>query len=505
MWHRLILFSLTTLCTAAFAVAQPSPTSSRIDPEQFRAVLQDSIRRAQSNDAPGVVAELRPLVGAPGYESLPEPFQIAGYILMGSGYYDLRQLPEAWDAFKHATTFPQADGDAWRFRFLAASELHEWDDAVSSTDVLAHRFPSTLESITNDYVGEVSAMMRNAPNRDALLLRFFSALHDAHYHASDPLVDNSYRWTELTRLLLGNGQIERARQVAAEVTDPEELVAMMVDLRFDPVMPSASRSVSLVPLFETDLARKRAIVQTHPDLLEYLNDLIWSLERLDRNQEALSLADAALARASTGKAFDDQNDNLNWTHNDRSYALLALGRNEEAIREMAGGARQLEHGSANVSQLINLAEMQMRVGHNAEAVGTLATLDEHLVSGYGWMNAHYVLACAHHRAGEEEAAQRELMAMRVRSADSKTIMLGTELCFGNMDAAARLYIADLADPGERGTSLMMMQTFVTPRVQTDLDRNLQAAFDALRARPDVAAAFRQYGRILSLPIRRGNY
>src|SRR5690348_9783907 len=148
MWRRLILSSLATLWMASLAVAQPSPSSARIDAEQFRAVLQDTIRRAQSNDAQGVVTELRPLVGAPGYESLPEPYQIAGYILIGSGYYDLRQLPEAWDAFKHATTFPQADGDAWRFRFFAASELHEWDDAVGSADVLAHRFPSTLESIT---------------------------------------------------------------------------------------------------------------------------------------------------------------------------------------------------------------------------------------------------------------------------------------------------------------------------------------------------------------------
>ena len=58
---------------------------------------------------------------------------------------------------------------------------------------------------------------------------------------------------------------------------------------------------------------------------------------------------------------------------------------------------------------------------------------------------------------------------------------------------------------QRGTALMMVQTFRTPQHETDFDRDFQTAFNRMRARGDVTAAIAQYGRVLSLPIARGNY
>lgn len=501
---RSLVLSASMALGLAF-LASATPTLTDLDPEaqHFRSVLQGAIQHAESNQPQSVVDDLRPVVGAPGYDSLPSRYQFAGYLMLGGAYYDLHQLPQSWDALKHATSFPEADGQAWRLRFFAAAELHELEDVVACVEALGQHFPATLQGIDPDVIGQIQRMIRSAPTSDVLLMRFYNSLHDAQYRATDPTVDNSYRWMDLARLLLDNGQADRARQVASEVTNADEILAMAVDHRFDGIV--ADRSSSFAQLYENELARKRAIIRTNPDRLEHLNDLIWLLEQLDRNDEALTLADSAIARSSTSQPFSDQNDYLNWTHNARSYALLALGRNDEAIAEMRIGAHEQEHGQANVSQLINLAEMQMRVGHNSDAIATLGALDDHHVSGYGWMNAHYVLACAHHRAGEQEAAQREIAAMRARTADSTTIMIGTEICFGNSDEAAHLYLADLANPEERGVSLMMMQTFITHHVQTEADRDFQRGFDTLRARSDVSAAIGRYGRLLSLPIRRGNY
>jgi tetratricopeptide (TPR) repeat protein len=503
MLRSLILSALMLLGGVTYAYATPTLTDLDPQAQHFRTVLQDALQHARHNESQAIVDDLRPVVGAPGFEALPAQYQFSGYLLLGAAYSDLQQPTQAWDALKHATTFPQANGEAWRMRFYAAAQLREVDDMVVCIEALGQHFTTTLESLDDDVMGQIQNMIRPTANRDALLMRFYTALHDAHYRAADPTVDNSYRWMDLARLLLDNGETARARQVASEVTAPEEIVGMAVDRRFDPIVQSEPSSFPR--LFGEDLARKRAIVQAHPERLEFLNDLIRSLEQLDRNEEALSLADAAIARSSTNQPFSDQTDNLSWTHNNRSYALLALGRLDEAIDEMRTGAQQQEHGQANVSQLINLAEMQMRVGRNQDAVTTLGALDEHQVSGYGWMNAHYVLACAHHRAGEREPAQRELIAMRSRAADSRVIMIGAELCFGNMDDAARTYLTELADPGDRTVALMMMQSFITPRMQTDAGRNFQAAFDALRARSDVRQALDRTGRILNLPVLRGNY
>jgi tetratricopeptide (TPR) repeat protein len=329
-------------------------------------------------------------------------------------------------------------------------------------------------------------------------------LHQAPWlPANEPFNDNSYLWASLTRLHIDRGETAHARRVAQDVQNAGAIARMMIDRRFDGVIERAP--AELVSLYEADLGRFRALTAAHPNRLEGVNRLAEALMELDRGEEAVALVDAALARADSRRGFEDQDEHLNWTRNHRAWALLSVGRSREAAEEMARGARLPERGGVNVSQLINLAELYLRLGRNEEAAATLNDLDLAQVSGYGWMNAHYVLACAKQELGAHAEAEAVLAQMRARRGDSKMILRGTELCFDHFDEAARLYIEDLDDAEERERTLLDAQTYIEPRHQTDFQRRMAARWKTLLARADVRAAVERHGRIIAFPVRPQNY
>jgi tetratricopeptide (TPR) repeat protein len=252
----------------------------------------------------------------------------------------------------------------------------------------------------------------------------------------------------------------------------------------------------------------RALSTANPNLLEGVNNLALALIRLDRGEEALALLDAAIERTRAGTAserFGDQSEHLNWTRNNRAYALLSLGRREDAVAEMRRGARLPESGRVNVSQTFNLANLLLRLGRSQEALETLAEVDLNYSSPYGWMVAHHAIACAQVELGRRAEAEALLVQMRARGSASRTILRETELCFGHIEEAAALYLRDLEDPDERGPALLSAQTFRLPRHQLPFDARMSERWRSVLARADVRAALDRHGRVLALPILETQY
>jgi tetratricopeptide (TPR) repeat protein len=474
------------------------------------AALIEAVGRARNNDPRGVLSTLSPVIGSPAFATLSEQQRYWGHVLFGGALYETNDYAGALREFRRATEFRQAAGNDWRMRFWAARGVDDHRDAAASLAMLAQRWPTALNSISSRAIWALEYDLRDLPERDALLFQILSAAHRANWRPeNDPFLDNSYRWTTLTRLLLDRGETSEAGRIAASVRTPLALATMMIDRRFDSAMSDGPAPDALPALLDEELARVKALSAAHPDRLEGVNIVADALIQRDRGEEAVALLDEAIERAQSpragGRRFADQDENLNWTRNHRAWALLSVGRGAEAVEEMRRGARLPERGDVNVSQLINLAELLMRLGRNTEAIETLGDLDDDDVSGYGWMNARYVVACAKHEAGARAEADAALASMRARRDDSKTILRGTELCFDHFDEAARLFIEDLNDPDERQRALLDAQSYLEPRHETEFQTRMSARWRTLLARQDVRAAVERHGRVIALPIRTPNY
>ncbi|MES1201370.1 MAG: hypothetical protein ABUS57_07950 [Pseudomonadota bacterium] len=499
---RALILAVVLALSAGVAHAD-SVRPNAAQQEDARPIIAQAYAQAQSGDTAGIIATLSPLVHSAAFPQLSDEQRFVAEVLLGGALSDNNRGAEALPLLQQATDFSGADGDVWTMRLWAGYAANDFPDVATCIETLGQRFPDKLNEISLKGMSFIMMGVQDAPNHDALALRVLSVTHD-HWRPADPFVRH-FQYSQLTRLLLDAGQIQRARQVAAEIDAPGSLVFMMIDRRFDPVLPNRLDAAGLRALYERDLARELALTVSNPDLLEGVNNVIDTLIELNRADEALRLADAAIARATGGDPkthYTDQDDNLNWTYNHRARALRLLGRYDDAIAAMRAGAERGEDGGVNVSQQINLGEFLIAAGHNDEAAQAMNAVSDTNVSKYGWMNAQFVRACARHRAGQEAEAQAALTAMRARAEDARVVMIAGEMCFGNLDEAARFLIERLNDPKERTSALVDAQRYITASNRSAFDREDDERWSALVARPDVQAAIAQYGRILDLPTVR---
>lgn len=193
-----------------------------------------------------------------------------------------------------------------------------------------------------------------------------------------------------------------------------------------------------------------------------------------------------------------------WMVNEAAYALIALGRNGEALRLMERiAALPLEGHMHLVSARINHLEILTSVGRHAEALDWAARLEAqegNYASDYGkaWIDSTRVCALAAlGRAPETAAALARLRGWSEINAPALSRAL---LCLNDLDAAAALLVQRLGrdDPGPAILALQDYRLSRGPGQTGPLyDRLL-----SLRDRPEVRAALDRVGRVLSLPLAR---
>lgn len=501
---------IAALFAALAPLAQAAPASDALTleepaltPERAQEMLQRAVALAQSGDSAGVVATLRPLVEARQFGALPERERFAGTYLLGAALYDMEQWSEAHALVQRAASFSLATGEVWRLRFWTGVRAQDWSDAIDTMEALSRRWPERLGEVHEEAVSFLIQRARAMETPDAREYQLLAALRRAGWESSDPFVDMSYRWRTLTRLSIDRGELEEARAVAADVHAPAALIGMRIDRRFDAVAPAVAGAENFAAMLEAYLQQRRAIAAAHPDELGGLLDVVHLLVALDRNAEALAMLAPARARIEAGAApYEDQAEWANWVYDYEARALMQLGRGDEALAALQRGANLGEDTGPNVSQSINYAHLLMRVGRYDEALAALDAVPEEFVSAYGWMNANLVRACALAEQGETEAANAVLEAMRARAADSRRVLTEAELCFGNVEQAAAVFIAALDDPRDREAALLDAQRTLPPTALSAFDRRMDAHFEAMLAREDVRAAVERYGRVLTVPLRR---
>jgi hypothetical protein len=304
------------------------------------------------------------------------------------------------------------------------------------------------------------------------------------------------------RLLLERGQSDAARERLAPVVDVESLVTMRIERLFDPLRepPGFAAHGDLVAAAERDVARSRAAMETNPALMEavYLHARVLGVAW--RDEEALALLDAALARhAADPVIYEDADEFANWLGDTRGQLLYTVGRFDEGRAHMRAAALMLEHGEVNVSNILNYASHLLSEGLAQDALEQLPQVGKPSPYGQGVLES--IRACAAALIADEPQRSASLEYLKAHGRDNPSALARAYLCSNDLDGAAAWMIERLADRELRGNALLALQAMpATAGDALPVRKMLLERMAALRARPDVRAAADAVGRIESLPV-----
>lgn len=407
------------------------------------------------------------------------------------------------DAAMKAAAEPDALALAWSVRFLAAVERKDMPDALEALGKAVDRkADGTLTLFSDEFVYRVARDLRD----DSDAFRQFAAeLDRAGWTATQPYYDGDFIWARYAAMLLEAGDDLHAWRIGSRVNEPEELIRMSLDRRFDKIMAIDSQRFDVVVAAEAALTRARAIVEASPLDGSAVTIASNMLRLLGRQAEALALIDETLARPGDIRDFRGE-DHRNWLINDRALTLMELGRFDEGVDAMTKAATLKERGAVNVSQVINLSGLQISAGRFDAALATLATAADGMtgkVSPYGSMWVAAEQACAYQGLGRATEAALALAVTAAEANENHGAHAKALLCVGDLDALAAAYKARLDAPSSRSAALLQLSRFRDPPL-TAFDAELGRRMERLRVRPDIRAAVDAVGRTKDFPFQSGS-
>lgn len=503
----LLAFSAGVHGAAMAAANAAEQQSGLMTEEELHAAIASGYDAVRSGDLITAKRLFRKARTAPQFLDSDESIQ---YFVLANLSYVLLNLKEYSDAIeptRAATEFKQANVQDWQRRLVLAHQLKDANDEALAITELATSWPKSLSLLSFDRIGYASRPKRYGGPDDKTRFPLLKALYAAQWKPENPAFTPDYQWSELAGLLLEHGNVDQAQRVYRDITTPTTLIRMTSDKRFDAITQAGSNAVDVNRAIDVELAKLRGLAEASPRTLKTTNSFAAMLLYRNQAEEALKILDAAIekvrARPGGKDPFDDM-DQINWTLNERAWALKQLGRIDEAISEETRAARKSENGGTNVSQLINLAGTYNEAQRPNDALATLEDLDLARTSAHGRMEAWGVQACAYAQQGKKTKVSETIGKMR-NEGISPIQIIHAELCANNMDDAAKGMIAAFENSEVRSEMLAAVQNYLPSRGRNAYQMELETRFETLVARPDVQAALAKVGRIGTYAIRANPY
>jgi hypothetical protein len=373
--------------------------------------------------------------------------------------------------------------------------------SVEALHALADVAPDAIREVELRFLGRLIQAAREMDDNGDQELAVCESILRAGYVPAPPYFDDFLRMGH-GRLLLERGQSDAARERLAPVVDVESLVTMRIERLFDPLRGHRGFTAQndLVAAAERDVARSRAAMEASPALMEavYLHARV--LDAAGRDEEAIALLDAALARHAADPAvYEDAEEFANWLGDTRGQLLYNVGRFDEGRAHMRAAALMQEHGEVNVSNILNYASHLLSEGLAKDALEQLPQVGEPSPYGRGVLES--IRSCAAGLLGDEPQRSESLEYLKAHGRDNPSALSRAYLCANDLDGAAAWMIERLADRELRGNALLALQAM--PDSAGDalpVRKMLLEHMAAVRARPDVREAADAVGRIESLPV-----
>jgi hypothetical protein len=308
------------------------------------------------------------------------------------------------------------------------------------------------------------------------------------------------------RLRLATGLVERdrlddARPVIAKVLNPVVLVRLGIDRRFAALWPEIEKRLGpgadIADAAYVGAAKER-FDKTPASLIARLG-YAEALNIASREPEAMEIANVARPPEELAKLTDREI----WLVNLHAQLLGDAGKVDAALERLAAlnatpistrpGMAGTVLSEVLLAQSLGRPKDALRLADAAEAKTTMA-------NEYGRLYLSQARACALADLGRKDEAAKAAAAILAKPEANDDAYLATLICLGRMDAAAAAIIKRLASPEDRAGMLFDLQPFLIADRPTPRDVGHRAALRALKARPDVKAAYLKVGRDLPAAV-----
>jgi hypothetical protein len=175
-----------------------------------------------------------------------------------------------------------------------------------------------------------------------------------------------------------------------------------------------------------ELTATQTKVAAHPDQLRPLTELQTLVLDTLQFDQVLAVTDAAVANVRAGKgssAYTDFDDRYVWILDQRTRAMMRLGRWDAATEQWAAATRRPEQGGLNVSQMLNLGEYYVNRKQPAKAREMIAELGN--MSDYGRMTLELIQLKVAIEQHDKTAAASHLAYMRASDGCDRHLATGT--------------------------------------------------------------------------------
>jgi len=390
----------------------------------------------------------------------------------------------------------------WRMR-LALELQKPMDSAVVTTvEAMAQGHIAALNETGFDWLTQFYRKLKRE-HQDDLRRRLLSALLEKGYSPTEPLASLDPLRQDYAAMLYAAGDKAGAETQVGRIDEPRIAIELSFDPRFRSMLgPDFDPRASV----ERKLVKARVAMEQRPDMIKPIVETAGQLLKLGRPSEALAVLETARVRIVGKTGFADAATQTNWWWNQLSQNYVMLGRFDDAVAAMRAGSDSGEQGGLNVSQTINLADLQNSFGKGELALETLKPFStgERSVSPFGELALRKSRGCANAMAGHKDAIAEDLAFAQAHEADNRFAVRNLRVCAGDLDGAASSIIRQLDDPERQAAMLVNLSDYdAAPVKQPDTVESLN--WGKVRARADVKAAIARAGGTRRIHLQSGEY
>lgn len=483
------------------AMALGSVKAAAADEARMRAQLDKALEASQRGDCPTVLNLLRPQLRPDSVAQLdpeiaPEVYHLAAYCAEVTG-----SLAEARAFVVAGTAYAAASDALWHARLGLDVRAKAYEDAVATVVAMSEGRGRALNSYDTRWLYRLDTQLREA-KADAARERFLRVVTASGFDPDEPMVSKDGFRERLIRILHARGDRAGVATLVGQIETTSPLIRLSLHPDFAGMLPAG---------FDPRAAAQRELQQVRATMLRYPRHLApilraaTLLRALGQPTDALAMLESAQADGRQLADYVDADEKTPWWWDSLGSTHMMLGNADATLAAYREGGKTNEDGQPNVSQVINMAGVQNRIGRFADALKTLpAEGADFPVSPFGAMQIRLVRVCANAALGNAPAVATDRAAIEANSKDDPESLRDLYLCIGDIDAAAKAVIAELDNPDQRVATLLDFSDYDAPPASEPLPVT-HARWIALKQRTDVQAALKTAGGVRRFALQFGEF
>ena len=384
--------------------------------------------------------------------------------------------------------------------FVLRAVTGDMAGAAQTLQLVAESNPKWLVDLPSDLIGDVQ---RAAASDEQRAFDLAYTLVAANYAPADETVgDGDVLRLTVIAGLARRDRLDDAKPIIAALVNTANIARLAIDRRYQSLWPGLEARLGpgadtadavFIAAAEKRLAGNPPSIIARAGVAEALNIASKEPEALERIKD-IGVAPEALAKLSNREL---------WVLNLKARLLDDAGRTADALAVLdAVAALPAEGRSSGLAFRIIAADLAEEAGRHDEALTRAAAAESADLNDFGRQALTGIRACALMRSGKTAEAQKAAEALPAgwtKDGNNRAVQAALS-CLGRLDVAAGVMIKRLNSEDTRDDALFELQPFLINDRAGAPDRVTKAALRAIKARPDVKAAFMKWGRDLPAAI-----